>query len=352
MATRLVLHIGAMKSGTSFIQAVCDHNREALQDHGVRFVRDRWKQQVDAVKELIALDVHEPVAPDGAWSALVRDIDAWPNTAVVSMEFLAPRSAEKIQFILDAFPTTDVQVVLTARDIGRNIPAMWVESMQNRGQSTWLQFRDGVRDRSRGAPRWSHWFWRHQDIAGIAERWQGVVGRDRFTLLTVPHPGAPKDLLWRRFCQILDIPPDGVLLDVPSNPSIGAASATVLRELNVRLAESDIDLTEREYNRRIKGLLAKRGLARIREDRQTHELKDRWVRKLADQQVKRLRKLGVRVVGDLAELQAVPVDGVTQVPPELQLEAAYSAMQILVERWMVESRRLRKRIAHLEGADQ
>ena len=51
MATRLVLHIGAMKSGTSFIQAVCDHNREALQEQGVSFVRERWKMQVDAVKE-------------------------------------------------------------------------------------------------------------------------------------------------------------------------------------------------------------------------------------------------------------------------------------------------------------
>ena len=65
MATRLVLHIGAMKSGTSFIQAVCDHNREALEGHGVSFVRPRWKLQVDAVKELIALDAGEPARADG-----------------------------------------------------------------------------------------------------------------------------------------------------------------------------------------------------------------------------------------------------------------------------------------------
>lgn len=348
MATRLVLHIGAMKSGTSFIQAVCDHNREALEQHGVRFVMDRWKQQVDAVKELIALDVAEPVAEGGPWGQLVAEVDAWPGTAVVSMEFLGPRSAEKIQFILDAFPGTDVQVVLTARDLGRNIPAMWVESMQNRGQSTWVEFCEGVRDRGPGAPRWSQWFWRHQDIAAIAERWQGVVGRDRFTLLTVPQPGAPRDLLWRRFCEILGIPADGVLLDVPSNPSVGAASATVLRELNVRLAAGDLDLTEREYNRRIKGMLSKRGLAKVLDDRQTHELKERWVRREADRQVKRLRKLGVRVNGDLEELRAVPVQGVGTVSTEAQLEVAYAAMEILVERWMIESRRLRRKIETLQ----
>jgi hypothetical protein len=340
-----------MKSGTSFIQAVCDHNRPALRSRGILFVGDKWKQQVDAVKELIALNLAEgdQPAPDGAWDRLVREINGWPDTAVVSMEFLAPRSAAKIQFILDSFPDTDVQVVLTARDTGRNIPAMWVESMQNRGVSTWEEFRAGVRQRGARAPRWSRWFWRHQDIAAIAERWQSVVGRERFTLITVPHPGAPKDLLWRRFCEFLGIEAEGVNLDVASNPSIGAASATVLRELNVRLAESDVELTDREYNRRIKGLLAKRGLARVHGDRQTHELKERWVRRLAADQVKSLRALDPRVIGDLAELEAVPVSGVATVSPQAELDAAYAAMGIMAERWMIETRRLRKRLATREG---
>ena len=52
VSKRVVLHIGAMKSGTSFIQNVLDANREPLQEHGILFAGDRWRKQVLAVREL------------------------------------------------------------------------------------------------------------------------------------------------------------------------------------------------------------------------------------------------------------------------------------------------------------
>ena len=54
MADRVVLHIGSMKSGTSFIQNVLGNNREALAEHGITFAGERWRDQVTAVQDLIA----------------------------------------------------------------------------------------------------------------------------------------------------------------------------------------------------------------------------------------------------------------------------------------------------------
>ena len=54
MADRVVLHIGSMKSGTSFIQNVLGNNREALAEHGIAFAGERWRDQVSAVQDLIA----------------------------------------------------------------------------------------------------------------------------------------------------------------------------------------------------------------------------------------------------------------------------------------------------------
>ena len=84
--------------------------------------------------------------PDGPWQHLVDVVNEWPGTAIVSMEFLAPRKEPKIEVIKEAFAGTDLQVVLTARDLARSLPAMWTESTQNRGVRTWEEFLDAVRN--------------------------------------------------------------------------------------------------------------------------------------------------------------------------------------------------------------
>ena len=95
VAKRLVLHIGAMKSGTSFIQNVLrtTANRERLAEHGILFACDRWREQVLAVRELIDRGGpgQEPITPNGPWQHLVdvvervardRDrVDGVPGTA-------------------------------------------------------------------------------------------------------------------------------------------------------------------------------------------------------------------------------------------------------------------------------
>ncbi len=345
MAERLVLHIGSMKSGTSFIQNVLGDNKDRLADQGVLFAGPRWKFQVKAVQDLMLHGgpEQEPLDPAAPWLTLVDEINAWAGTAVISMEFLGPRSAEKIAQVRDCFPDTEVSAVLTCRDLGRNIPAMWLESVQNGSTTAWSDYLDAVRTEDRKTPAGRN-FWRHQAIPAIAKRWSdGLDGR--LTLVTVPQKGAPPGQLWERFADTIGVAPDGVDLDVRANPSIGLATALVLLDLNRQLRQPDGTLP-RNYDMYVKHHLAKRGLVSRQGEEPRLGLDESWVRKRGEQQVKRLRADGHRVVGDLDELRPRPVPGVhaDEVSPEERLAAAVDGLEHMFRTWSRSERQLRRRL--------
>ncbi len=344
MAERVVLHIGTMKSGTSFIQNVLVDNRSLAQEQGLLFAGRRWRQQVSAVRDVIERGgpAQEPLADDGPWRSLAAEMNAWSGSALISMEFLAPRRRPKIEQIISSFGSARVEVVLTARDLTRCIPAMWQESMQNNGESTWEEFLDGVREGEEGTSRPGSWFWRHQGVADITRRWSEMVGHDRFTLVTVPGPGTAPDVLWERFCAAVGLEPDAFDLGVKSNPSIGAASALVLRALNEKLADDPLPLMP--YQRIVKHTLAKTGLAARKAD-QSFGLDARWARRLAKREVSRLRKLKPRMVGSWEDLapRSVPGRPAGSVTLEEQLDAAVDGLVHLVRTYAEQSERARER---------
>jgi hypothetical protein len=249
------------------------------------------------------------------------------------MEFLAPRQRPKIDTITDAFAGSDIQVVLTARDLARSLPAMWTETMQNRGVKTWEEFLESVQNPDNGE-KVGPWFWRNQRISAIAERWAGAVGRDHFTLVTVPPKGAPPSLLWDRFASVAGIPEGICDLDVRSNPGIDAASAMVLRALNERLASDGFN--RQDYERVVKGVLAKQGFVRRGRESVPLGIDERWVRRLSKRELTALRDLDLRVVGDLDDLEAAAVPGVhtKKVTVEQQLEAALDGLTFMAQRSM------------------
>ena len=335
MATRVVLHIGAMKSGTSFVQATLAANREALAAQGVLFPGERWRDQVQGVIDVLDQQRNgkKPARSIGAWQRLVDEIAAWPGTAVISMEFFGPAKPANIERIIDSLAPAQVHVVLTVRDLARNIPAMWQEETQNYATWTWAQY---VEDIEQGGPvknSAGRAFWRHQDTPAIAKRWVEIVGRDRFTLVTLPPPGADRGLLWRRFCSVLGIEPESCQPAERSNPSLGAASALVMRALNERLGETG--LSNGKYNRYVKHALAKRGLATRKAQEPSIGFDAPWVKRRSKQMIKQFQKLDLHVVGDLAELNPSPVKGVDPagISEREQLDAAIDGLAHLVRMW-------------------
>src|SRR3954470_17187743 len=85
------LHIGPMKTGTTYLQAVMIANKRQLADAGVLFPGDSWARQIRAAQDVLVLQRREPVvrqkAP-GSWRRLVAEMRAHEGTSVISMEFL------------------------------------------------------------------------------------------------------------------------------------------------------------------------------------------------------------------------------------------------------------------------
>lgn len=349
MAERVVLHIGSMKSGTSFIQNVLGNNGDELAQHGISFAGERWRDQVAAVQDLIAHGgpQQEPLDPAGPWCTLVDSINAAPGTVVVSMEFLAPRVTRKIEIIRDALDG-ELEVVLTGRDLARNIAAMWLESVQNGSSVGWEDYLRAVR--AEGDHPVARNFWSHQGLAAIARRWSDTVGADHFTLMTVPVKGAPSDLLWRRFAQVLHLDPGAFELNVRANRSIGLATAMTLRHLNEILGRDGVPAADQPfYDLLVKHLLTKRGMV-SREGEPTLGLDERWVMKRGAAEVAALRAQGHRVIGDLNELLPQKVSGVhpKQVSTHQQLDAAMEALARMAQIGMEREQRHRQRLRRMK----
>jgi hypothetical protein len=324
VARRVVLHVGSMKSGTSFLQGLLMANRALLAERGLLLPGRRWQDQVRGVAQV--LEHRRVIVPpeEGAWQSLVDEIAAWDGTGLISMEFLGAAGPKKIERVVASFPAGTLEVVVTARDLNRTIPAMWQESLKNGAVFTFDEYVAAVQAHE-GPGRV---FWRQQAIAAMCRRWAEAIGVDRVTLVTVPPPGASRDVLWRRFAQAADLDPDGLEAHVASNESMGAASMEVMRRLNERLA----DLEFAEYAPTVKHRLAKRTLAARRdvEPALGFPIPD-WLPALSQRMIGRVRELGVRVVGDLDDLTPVPVPGVSlaTVSAEAQLDAAIAGLEAM-----------------------
>lgn len=337
MAQRVVLHVGAMKSGTSYLQNLMMQNRELLARRGLLLPGRRWRDQVSGVAQVLDR-TRVAIAPgEDAWQTLVDEIAAWQGTGLISMEFLGPVRLPKIERVVSSFPEGSVEAVITARDLNRSIPAMWQEAVKN-GRSFGLDEYVASIAAHEGP---GSIFWREQTIGAMCRRWGDVLGLDKVTLVTVPPPGAPRDELWRRFARAIGVDGDGVVDPPSGNESLGAVSVEVLRRLNEQLADLDFE----EYAPVVKHRLAKRVLSRHREDEPAvgFPVPD-WLPPLSERMIGRLRDMGVRVVGDLRDLEPVPVPGVhpATATVEQQLDAAYAGLEGLV----------RALVRHQNGAGQ
>src|SRR5690606_31035667 len=119
------------------------------------------------------------------------------------------------------------------------LPAEWQEGVKHGRTLRYQRFLDRVSDPERSHQH-AQKFWRHQDVADLLDRWGAHLPADHVHLVTVPQPGAPRDLLWQRFCEVIGVDPDvAELPGTGSNVSLGVTAVDVLRRVNARLRRLD-----------------------------------------------------------------------------------------------------------------
>ena len=241
---RVVLHVGLPKTGTTYLQALLAHHRDALREAGVLypFVKPQamflGAVEVRGSREKFGL-TEADVA--GTWQALCDRARSHEGTSVISHEILGGADPDEIAAALSPLAGLDVDVVVTARDLGRQATAHWQEEVKLGDTRSFAdlereQYRADVPDGPGERPH----FWHAQDHAAALRRWSTVVPATRVHLVTCPPPGAAADVLWRRFAEAAAIPPDALdprETDSASgaNRSLGAAQVRLLREVLVAL---------------------------------------------------------------------------------------------------------------------
>jgi hypothetical protein len=294
----VTLHIGASKTGTSFIQTVLMNSRSTLRDLGVLWPGDSWRDVVKAVHGLRGVGG----CSYDRWSELVDEIDRWEGDALLSMEFLSMAKPEAVERAVESLSGHRVRIVLTMRDLGRTVPAQWQETVQTGSSWTYAEYLAGLTDRKPRSTEAGQHFWRKHDYVRILSTWREHISNDDVLLVTVPPQGSASHLLWERFCAAAGLPPDRFDATIRVNESLGAHSAEVMRHVMACAAVAGV---EKPTRRVMKEVLAKGILSSRKPEEPTLVLPDRyqeWTIERGRRMINQLTELGPVVIGDLEDL--------------------------------------------------
>jgi hypothetical protein len=231
MAKRVVFHVGLPKAGTTFVQTIMWHNRHRLQRE--QDFLYPGNDRMDHFHASHALRNPES-ASAGAWERMVGWARDWDGTVMISHEFFSMSSPEQAQQAVAELAPAEVSVVVTARDYVRQFPAMWQEFLKIRTDDKLDAYIEKVLARSISGA----WTWDSQDLPAVLDRWASAVSDDRVHLITLPPPGAPRNLLWDRWVEVVGVDDSRMDINVSfGNESLGAPQAALLRTISPYLTD-------------------------------------------------------------------------------------------------------------------
>lgn len=235
---RAFIHVGAPKTGTTYIQGVLWQNRGSLKAADLLVVGQGRGDHYRAGHDLRDLP-HDPNDPrpdwTGAWDVLASmAVDSDAANVVVSDEHLAALTPAQVERAVTALAPREVHVVYATRNLARLVPSEWQEYVKHRSPFEFSAWAAKVFASDQKGP--GRWFWSVHDPVDVVSRWSSAVPLDHIHVITMPPPGAPKDELWTRFAGVLGVDPQAAIdLDVAGNDSLGVAETEVLRRVNLAL---------------------------------------------------------------------------------------------------------------------
>ncbi len=311
MSRVVYLHVGAPKTGTTYLQDRLALNRTELGRHQVHYPLGLHASQFRAALDLIDMPwggQREDVR--GEWDNLMGRVRRHSGTVVVSHEILAAAKPTQVRRAMADLEGSEVHLVYSARDLARQIPAEWQEGIKHRRSRSFARFLTQVQESKRRKSKM--WFWRVQGLPDVLGRWSGGLRPEHVHLVTVPQAGAPRDLLWQRYCRAFGIDPAWAPEESEAvNVSVGTAETALLRKLNRRLKKAG--LSSDDYRRLVRQLMVHQTLA-ARENMTRATLPPAafaWADEVAGEWIEWVVGSGIDVIGDVEDLRPVP-------PPEDQ----------------------------------
>jgi len=303
---RLYVHVGLQKTGTSYLQRAMRENLDQVTAQGLDLV-PATTQESFHVMLVVRGRFNPDHDPAEAGKALTRFAEqlvaATGDRALLSQESLAAATPEQIQRLLAAAGDREVHLVATVRDLARQLPSSWQQSLKAGGTipyDRYLKRLQRMEARSHGDHPWIH-----LDSPAVLGRWAEAIPPDRIHVITVPPSGSDPSELLRRFCRVLAVDPDPMrAAPTAGNTSLGRAQVELLRRVNSELPKEVL-------RRQVYGNVGKRFFAMEvlgSQDRRRILVPEEfwaWCDDVSSRQIEALAGAGYRVEGDVEDLRPV-----------------------------------------------
>jgi hypothetical protein len=338
MAQRVYLHLGAPKSGSTYVQSLLWANRSALAEAGL-LVPGRALFDHNMASIAIREGNRNPRLARRAvrtWERLVSDIRRWDGDVIVSNEWLCWADASQARTAVETLAPAQVNLVFTARPLAHQIPAAWQEILKIGLAQPVEEFVDKL---DHSGARWS---WSTLDPAESLVRWAQCVTPDRVHLVTLPPRGSDRTLLWQRVCGLLEVDADTYdTSTAKSNESLGVESAVLLQRLGPALRAAIMtEATWADQYRWIREYLAHRLLVPLGGDPiAIGEATTDRLRARARHSVDVLDRHGFHIIGSLEDLLADDVPAGARDPNSVSDSELLAVAMPLVAELLGEVRR-------------
>jgi len=314
----VVLHVGAPKTGTTYLQSRLTANLRQLHRHDVH-VPHRYPVVAPelfhfrAALDLVGEDWGGRASDaSGSWDQLVAKVRrAGDGTVLVSHEILAPAAPDVVarakRDLLGPGGADELHVVCTVRDLARQVPAAWQEAVKQGYQRSYGRF-------CKAFVRGRQWWARALDLPSVLATWGAGLPPEHVHVVTVPPRGARpatgpgSDPLWERFAAACGLDPAWAPRPGEGrNVSLGISETQLIRRLNRNLdaearRDSHFDKLVREMLAQ-ESLVGRRRATPVTLPPSLHP----WVEERAEQWIEWVQGAGVHVVGDLADLRPAPL---------------------------------------------
>jgi hypothetical protein len=325
-----------MKSGTTYLQHGIINQLAELESAGWLYPLDFAPaqgaiNQERAIYGLVGnqipwVDQKTQQRMHSQWLSLKAQIDNSEKSILISAEALASMLEEGIELLLSQLPNREIKIVITARDLARVLPSSWQQSVRNGRTYSYEDYFERIK-RAAELPLTDAVgsnFWRSYQLNQVVQRWSKFVPIANITIVTVP-PKQSSESLWTRFITATGLPLDSAeprFDDKRAHAAISWSEAEVLNELNLKWAQSNKSVSERNKLRR----------KIVHEGFQQREHRGRWIgltapwlslaKTWADTDVAKLIQAQVRIVGDINELRVDPALAPVEPCPAAEIAAA------------------------------
>ena len=127
------LHVGPVKTGSTFIQDLLWTHRDDLAKQGVLLPIQQRNEMWLAANDLQGCESVHFDMPEarGAWSPVVDRVLQFDGASLISHEVLGLSTEQHVARIVDSLHDAQLHVVVMARSLVAMLPSLWQEKVKD-----------------------------------------------------------------------------------------------------------------------------------------------------------------------------------------------------------------------------